>query len=564
MVLKRLRFQLTVLYLLVSMSLVALTGAGAYLLLQRYLQVAADQALEYKMAVQFEQYGLALPPELAQAEQNWLKQNSHDSTDPTSPPAAILKPALPTLIPSSTSYASATPQASPTLEFTPSLVITPSPGAELQPPIGDAGIPKLIQVSANKDDGESGDGSTENEDTPSSQNSSSDQRNLPTTATTPVATTTPSLGVLPRIPREETYEDDLDARLAPIFITPLNNSGKIESTTPANQSPSVIPIPPIIDSQAAAAALKNGVDWRTIVLAGGSQLRLLTYRTGSATGPALLQAGRLLDDQVSLLKSFLTGILILSGLSVIFLGLASWWLSGRSLGPAEKAWDQQQAFISNASHELRTPLTLIQATTEVALRSQPDPVQKEYLANIHDEIQYMNHMVDDLLLLARRDARRLKLSREAIILTDLFIEIQRQIESLAARQGVSLRLGDRAGTVWADKARLRQILLILLDNAIRYTPHGATISLEAAQSGRICKIMVSDNGAGIPPEHLPHIFERFYQAPASSGNETHNHGLGLSIAKALVEAMNGQITIESQPGKGTRVILELPSAGSQA
>jgi signal transduction histidine kinase len=320
-----------------------------------------------------------------------------------------------------------------------------------------------------------------------------------------------------------------------------------------------VPSPILFDSQAAAAALLTGVDWRTVLLSSGSRLRLLTYRTYSTTGPALLQAGRLLDDQDNLLKSFLTGILALSGFSILLLGLASWWLSGRSLGPAEKAWEQQQAFISNASHELRTPLTLVQATTEVALRGQPNSQQKEYLRNILEEIHYMNHMVDDLLLLARKDARRLKLSREAVTLPRLFSEVKGQVENLAAEQQVAIILGESVDQVWADAARLRQVLFILLDNAIRYTPPGGRINLAAVRHGRLVTIMVSDNGQGIPAERLPHVFERFYQSSRSGGDETRSNGLGLSIAKALVEAMNGKINIQSQPGEGTRVSVELPS-----
>jgi signal transduction histidine kinase len=561
MMLKRLRFQLTILYLLASMSLVALTGAGTYLLLQRYLQVAADQALEYKMALQFEQYGLSLPPELAQAEQNWLKQNPRDSTVFEAPAAGVLVPATSTQAPSATPSALPTLENTPTPEATPTLTFTPDPTANVQPAGANSSIPRLIQVSLLKDGGEGGDDSSEKPTSSWSSSSDSQQKNtLSINTATPVATASSFLGTLPHSSRGEISGDDLDARLAPIFITPLNSSGKIEQGVPAVKSPVVVPMPALFDSEAAAASLLSGVDWRTVLLSDGSRLRLLTYRTSSPTGPALLQAGRLLDDQDLLLKSFMTGILILSGFSIILLGLGSWWLSGRSLGPAERAWDQQQAFISNASHELRTPLTLIQATTEVALRRQTNPEQKGYLKNILEEIHYMNHMVDDLLLLARRDARRLKLNREIVSLSRLFIEIQHQVENLAAEQGVSLRLGESAGAVWADTARLRQVLLILLDNAIRYASPDGSISLEAARHGRTDKIVISDNGAGIPAEHLPHVFERFYQAPRSGEDDARSNGLGLSIAKALVEAMSGQISIESQPGEGTRVIIELPVA----
>ncbi len=555
--LKRLRFQLTILYLLTCIGLVALIGAGTYLLLQRYLQVAADQALQYKMALQFEQYGLPLPPELAQAEQAWLKENSHNSSESSllsTIPTATPVPATPTVEPSFT------PAASPTLESSPTQFLTQTPPTRITPSGPKSLILRPILVSSSADEGEGEDDSSGNE--------SSDANQKPYTQLGSASTTiTPTLEAVAVLPSNapphpahgEIGDNGLDARLAPIFVTPLNEKGAVEQVVPAVQSPAFVAPPTLFDSQAAAAALLSGVDWRTVLLSSGSRLRLLTYRTSSQTGPALLQAGRLLDDQDQLLKSFLTGILVLSGFSILLLGLASWWLSGRSLGPADKAWEQQQAFISNASHELRTPLTLIQATTEVALRGKPDPEQKEYLKNILEEIHYMNHMVDDLLLLARRDARRLKLSREAVKLPGLFSEVQHQVENLAAEKQVALVLGKSVDQVWADSARLRQILFILLDNAMRYTPPGGKISLEAVRHGRLVKIIVSDNGPGIPAELLPHVFERFYQASRSGGDETRSNGLGLSIAKALVEAMNGKITIESKPGEGTRVSLELPS-----
>jgi signal transduction histidine kinase len=356
-------------------------------------------------------------------------------------------------------------------------------------------------------------------------------------------------------------DDAFDARLAPIFITPLNEKGAVEPAAPAAVIPAQAAAPVLFDSQAAAAAMLTGVDWRTVQLSSGSRLRLLTYRTANPAGPALLQAGRLLDDQDNLLKNFLAWIITLSGSSILLLGVASWWLSGRSLGPAEKAWDQQQAFISNASHELRTPLTFIQATAEVALRDHPAPKQKEYLDNILEEIHYLNGMVDDLLLLARRDARRLNLKREAVELPGLFTEIQRQVANRAAEQDITVALGECKQSVWADAARLRQVLLILIDNAIRYTPSGGAVCLEASRHGRLDTIAVSDNGAGIPAEFVPHLFERFYQAPQPETDQSRSNGLGLSIAKALVDAMGGGIAIESQLGKGTRVTVELPAAG---
>ena len=150
----------------------------------------------------------------------------------------------------------------------------------------------------------------------------------------------------------EANEDQYNGELASVFVIPLDAANERVS------APNVQPAPILQDRAAGAAALQSGEDLRTSLLPDGNRVRLLTYRTNIPNGPVLLQAGRLLRDQERILRSFLTGLLALAGISIVLLGVGSWWLSGRSLGPAQRAWDQQQAFISNASHELRTPLDL--------------------------------------------------------------------------------------------------------------------------------------------------------------------------------------------------------------
>lgn len=133
------------------------------------------------------------------------------------------------------------------------------------------------------------------------------------------------------------------------------------------------------------------------------RVRLLTYETGLNV-PVVIQVGRQLSDQDRVLDQYLTGLLILGSIASLLLAFVSWWLAGRSLVPAQKAFDQQQNFVSNASHELRTPLTLMRATAEFGLRTQPAQEQGQVLQDIINETDYMNYLVDDLLLLSRLDA----------------------------------------------------------------------------------------------------------------------------------------------------------------
>ncbi len=465
--LRRLRLQLTLLYILVALGLVALTGFGAYSFLKYYFQRETDLALQYKMAGEFRMYGLTPPDELQQAEAVWLGQ-----------------------------------QARPTPVFTPT-----SPA----------------KTSENSNEEESDDDSVQaaSEEEPE--------------------------------PSKHSDEERYDSQLASIFVLPVSVDGKVIASAGAS-------LPPFeLDEQASQAASVNGHDLRTVLQVNGSPVRLLTYRLSGPDGPFLLQIGRPLGDQARLLQQFLLGLLLVCTLSTILLGLGSWWLSGRSLGPAQRAWDQQHAFVSNASHELRTPLTLIRASAEVGQRSSSQGEQVELLGDILGEVDYMNHLVDDLLLLSRLDTRRLQMSREALSVKQLLEEIAHQAGKLVAEKNIRLETTTADGVVWGDPARLRQVLLILLDNAVRFTPPNGVISLESLQKGKTRQIIVRDSGRGIPPQHLPHVFERFYQAGPPGEAQTRSNGLGLSIAKGIVEAQGGRIRIESQVGKGTRVILEFPA-----
>jgi signal transduction histidine kinase len=152
------------------------------------------------------------------------------------------------------------------------------------------------------------------------------------------------------------------------------------------------------------------------------------------------------------------------------------------------------------------------------------------------------------------------LTKETIDLTALLASIQRQAARLGEQRGVAVELADVGGLVQADTERLQQVVLIALDNALRYTPAGGRITLAATPMERTVQIRVADTGCGIAPEHLPHIFERFYRADPARGRENGNAGLGLSIAKGLVEAMRGRITVESTVGVGTTVVISLPRA----
>lgn len=348
-----------------------------------------------------------------------------------------------------------------------------------------------------------------------------------------------------------------DSEVAATFALPLSARGALLRAL-VTAAP---PFPP--DAAAAQRAYTHGIDWATVQQSGVA-VRFLSYRLHGPKGLAVLQVGRTLTDQYQILHQLLLGLLVLGGVCIVLLGAASWWLAGRSLTPAQSAWEQQRSFVANASHELRAPLTLLRASAEVTHRHLPadDAKGRALLADVLGECDHMARLIEDLLLLSKLDANALKMDCQAVSLPDLLADTQRQVGRVATGRGVTVNVEPPPGAiVWADPARLRQVLLILLDNALRYTPAGGTIRIVGQPRGRQVQLSVLDSGSGIAPEHLPHLFERFYRAEAtrlSGSSEETGSGLGLAIAHALVSAQRGSIHIDSTLGVGTRVDVVLP------
>jgi heavy metal sensor kinase len=209
-------------------------------------------------------------------------------------------------------------------------------------------------------------------------------------------------------------------------------------------------------------------------------------------------------------------------------------------------------FTADASHELRSPLGAMRAAVEVSLQ-QPRSMDeyRETLASLGEQCDRLTTLVNGLLLLARADVGELVLKREPVDLASLTNEVGEMFEPLAEERGVLLhRDCPPLPSIRGDASRLRQLVTNLVDNAIKFTPEGGSVSLQVENAGDRAKLTVSDTGSGIPEEHLPHIFDRFYQADPARASE--GYGLGLSICKWIVDAHGGLIRVESPQGKGTR------------
>lgn len=532
---KGLRLQLTLLYMLSALTLIALVGGGGYLIVARYFQDVTDLALQHKMTHEFHILAAPIPLELIPADRDWsiLRDDAAPLSRPGASQAMISRDQATRIARSYHDRALLEDDdggGAPSPAVHEIKLVTEKGQLAYEVTFDDGGEVyldayrgKLINVKR------------------------ADDNHLDVLAPT----------ITPSDPIERFSDSAYDAELAAIFVLPLDPKGRLLF----DPNPYAPPLPP--DRDALRAALATGSDLRTITNADGSRVRLLTYRLTRSDGPAALQLGRVLTDQEHVLNELLVVLVALSGVSMIILGLGSWWLAGRALRPAQNAWERQQSFVASASHELRTPLTLMRASAEVAMRSlaDTDAEQRELMGDVLTEADHMRRLVDDLLTLSRLDSGRLKLERGPIDLRDLLGDIQRQVGRISAEHAIGIRLGAVDGVALADVDRLRQVLLILLDNSMRYTPAGGQITLSAERRGQTVQIQVADSGSGIAPEHLPHVFERFYRADQARG-VSGNVGLGLPIARGLIEAQHGKIGIASSPGAGTTVTITLQAAAA--
>ncbi len=229
----------------------------------------------------------------------------------------------------------------------------------------------------------------------------------------------------------------------------------------------------------------------------------------------------------------------------------------------QRATELRRRMTADIAHDLRTPLTVIAGYLE-ALRDEslrPTPAR---FAAMYDETQVLLRLVDDLHTLSLADAGELVLKRQAVEPAQLLTRVAQTYHDAAARAGVGLRVETAPGvpTLWADGEQLLRVLGNLVNNALRHTPHGGMITLGARLADEGVALRVTDTGEGIPEEHLPNVFERFYRVDAARHNESGGSGLGLAIVRSIVEAHGGEVSVTSTPGEGTTFTCRLPSTRS--
>lgn len=291
------------------------------------------------------------------------------------------------------------------------------------------------------------------------------------------------------------------------------------------------------------------------------KIRLFTTVFNKNGQKGFVQTYTNIDREIGFLSS-LMAILIGMGLaSIIILVTIGWILAGRSIKPINKSWQQQKDFIADASHELRTPLTVLQTNLEILLSDPKKTIEENinWINNIRIEANMMSKLIDDLLLIARMDSKQIKMNKEVFNISELVDETVNKIASILNKKVEIEKQIKPDVEMYGDKLRIKQVLNIFLDNAVKYTLPGGKITVQLSSNQKYIYIKVKDTGIGISKEDMERIFDRFYRADKARSRREGGTGLGLSIASWIVKEHNGRIEVESKLGKGSVFTIVFPA-----
>src|SRR6202171_4593914 len=292
------------------------------------------------------------------------------------------------------------------------------------------------------------------------------------------------------------------------------------------------PITGAIAGQSADTRVANGTDLYMVHTSA-----ILNPKSKKVVG--VMQVAQPISWVGDALSGLVRQLVLASGVAILLGALASLLMATRSLRPIRRAFQRQRGVVGDASHELRTPLTLIRTNVEAWLR-RSNGQTRTYAQSIVGEAEQLNRIVGHWTPLALPDASQLRLNPKPVELNEVVRGLITQATPLADERGVQLRPDLNGGVrVDADLVRVRQLLLILIDNALSHTPAGGEVSVGVGRQNGRAQVTVTDTGEGIPTSDLPHIFERFYRADKARTRENGGSGLGLAIARRIVAATRG-------------------------
>ena len=289
---------------------------------------------------------------------------------------------------------------------------------------------------------------------------------------------------------------------------------------------------------------------------------MMTYKTIHVDEIAqIVYVGK---DVTALYSGLRKATFILIFLGIVALIIASVFghvMAGRAIAPMKEAYEKQKQFAADASHELRTPLSVVMSSAELLLAdpSIQSPFLREILGDVKSEVKKMSQLVSDLLMVARSDNNALKIKIQKVDLGNLLGQNVRMMTPLAEKKEITLTgEGFRKVLISCDEQKIKQLVLILVDNAIKYTPNGGSVKVTmGADDAEKVFFSVSDSGIGIAPEDKDKIFERFYRVDKARSREMGGNGLGLAIATEILRIHEGKIFVDSIPNQGTTFTVQL-------
>jgi len=380
------------------------------------------------------------------------------------------------------------------------------------------------------------------------------------------------------------------------FVRIYDSSGRLSFDT--SEKPLIVPVDRASVQQGLAG--KTDVRGETI---GEDPFRVRVVpirRDGVVVGA--LEVGRAADGVVDTLRTLSVVLAVAYPLTLLVASFGGLFLAGRALAPIDRltrqarsitaedlsrrldmqlpddelgrlsrtfddmiarlddAFRRQRQFTADASHELRTPLTAIKGQVEVSLsRPRPSVDYRKVLDAVNSEVDRMIRLVASLLMLARADSGHTPIAQDAVSLSDIAGGAVDGLQPVANEHDIEIRV-ESAPAVWVqgDKDLLLQLLLNLLDNAVKHTGEGGDVTIGWGTSGNRVRLYVRDTGVGMAPEHLPRIFDRFYRIDTARSRSAGGVGLGLSICRWIAEAHGGSLSVESSPGQGSTFTLSLP------
>jgi two-component system, OmpR family, sensor kinase len=400
--------------------------------------------------------------------------------------------------------------------------------------------------------------------------------------------------------REQAYEIHVATRYYQVFKLPAGD------LVVQSEELDLLGVRPTAEQARTLAIQKDDTD----VLLPKERLRFKNslIPSGDGTTSFLVRVAIPLSPEDAARRGFLRSLLFLAPVGVAFAALVGWQLTKRGLRPMknlaaaarniniqklqqrlpvrgagdevddvaqafndtlarlENSVDQMKQFTASISHELRTPLTALRGEAEVALLKAHSVEEYQHLlASQLEEFDKLTHMVNQLVVLARAEAGEIHWTDQSVDLSALAASLTEQMEPIASAKNVRLetKITSRI-IVRGDSNWLERVILNLLDNAIKFTGGGGTVRLELTSQNGQAVLRVADTGVGIPPEAIPHVFERFFRAEPSRSKHVEGVGLGLALAKWIVEQHRGQIEAESEPARGSRFTVRLPQATMDA